>query len=254
MQVGSALPESEQPGEWPWAKVLAYFAANHKQGEHVAFEGPTGSGKSTLALELLIERGNRRAADRRPTRVTILETKRRDRTMNALQGLGWKRITRLDEWPPAYGDEHTIVWPPAARASVKVNPQKPLFVAVLDEVEESGNQILYLDEVADFTDSERDGGFGLGGTLSIYWRRSRSNGVSLFAATQRPVAVPRLMWDSSSWMFLFRPEDLDDLKRIAEISGCRELVLEVVPTLEQHEFLMIRRRPVRLAIISRVEL
>ena len=248
------VPESYEPGFWAWPDVLAYFAAEHKQGEHVSFEGPTGSGKTTLALELLIARGERRAADRRPTRVAILETKRRDRSLNALQGLGWKRITRVDEWPPPYGEEHAIVWPAAGRASAKKNPQKPLFVEVLDEVEESGNQILYLDEVADFTDSERDGGFGLGGTLSIYWRRSRSNGVSLFASTQRPVAVPRLMWDSSSWMFLFRPEDLDDLKRIAEISGHRELVLDVVPQLEQHEFLMIRRRPVRLVIISRVEL
>lgn len=74
----------------------------------------------------------------------------------------------------------------------------------------------------------------------------------MVAATQRPVAVPRLMWDSSSWFFLFRPEDEDDLKRIAQLSGFKELALDIVPRLDMHEFLMLRRRPDRIAVISQV--
>ncbi len=239
---------------WPWADVLDFFAAEHKQGEHVSFEGPTGSGKTTLAVELLLARGSRRASDGRPARVTILETKRRDTTMQQLLALGWNRVTKPDQWPPSYGEEHTIVWPPKGRASSGWTAQRPLFVQVLDEIDASGSQILYIDEIADFTDYEKDGGMALGGMLSQYWRAQRSNKVSLLAGTQRPANVPRIMWDSSSWLFLWRPEDDEDVKRIAEISGDKGLTLQVLPTLGNHEFLMIRRRPSRLAVVSQVSL
>lgn len=249
----AAIPEEVvKVPRWSWDEVREYFATQHKLGEHVAIEGPTGTGKTTLALELLVARGARPAKDRRPTRVTVLETKRRDRTTQALFGLGWSRVTKIDEWPPNFGEEHTVVWPAPGPTSAASRPQKPLFLHVLDEIEESGQQIVYLDEAADFTDPESEGGFGLRGMLSIYWRRSRSAGISLVAATQRPVAVPRLMWDSSSWFFLFRPEDEDDLKRIAQLSGFKELALDIVPRLDMHEFLMLRRRPDRIAVISQV--
>ena len=251
-QAKAALPESERPGLWPWPQVRDYFALNHKQGEHVSAEGPNGSGKTTLMLELLIERGQRRAANGRPAHVTILETKRRDKTMEGLLGLGWKRITRIDEWPPAYGEEHVVVWPPAGDLRTRADRMKAFFETVLAEIDESGAQILYIDEAATFSLPKPDG-FGFRGYLNNYWKESRSNGISLFAGTQRPVDVPRPMWSEPYWLFLFRPEDEDDLKRVAELSGSKQLVLEVLPQLDHHQFLMLRRRPERIAVVSEVE-
>lgn len=252
----AARPSPALADVWPWPEVVAYFTAEHELGEHVVLLGRTGGGKTTLSVELLIARGTRRASDGRPTRIAILETKRRDKTMQPLLSLGWKRITKPDEWPPQLGDEHTIVWPVPGKASSGWAAQKPLYVHVLDEVDESGNQIVYLDEVADFTDYEKDGGLGLAGMLSRYWRAQRSNGVSLFATTQRPANVPRIMWDSASWLILFRPRDLDDLKRVGELGGNKELVLEIVPHLRPFEFLMLHDAPGSplVPIVSKVEL
>jgi hypothetical protein len=53
---------------------------------------------------------------------------------------------------------------------------------------------------------------------------------------------------------IFRPEDEEDLKRVAQLSGQKALVLDVVPQLDTHEFLLLRRRPERWAVVSQVEL
>lgn len=62
------------------------------------------------------------------------------------------------------------------------------------------------------------------------------------------------MWSEPYWLLIFRPEDEDDLKRVAQLSGSKQLVLETVPTLGPHEFLLLRRRPERVAFVSEVQL
>lgn len=246
-------PSPIQIERWPWEKVCTYFAETHKLGEHVSIEGPTGSGKSTLTRALMVERGMRRAKDGRPTRIVGLVTKRRDSTMSALLTIGWKRITKLEDWPPAYGEEHTLAWPPPGDLRNRGVRQAPFFEGILSEVEESGNQIVWINEAATFS-LARPEGFGFRSYLNVYWKDERSNHVSLVAETQRPCDVPRPMWSEPWWLFLFRPEDEDDLKRVAELSGNKRMVLEVLPQLDTHEFLMMRRRPERLAAISQVEI
>lgn len=129
-----------------------------------------------------------------------------------------------------------------------------MFARVLDEIDASGNQIVYVDEAAYF-ERALPNGLGLSRYLEQYWTLARSNGVSLFAATQRPRRVSVSMWSEPYWLFLFRPEDLQDLKRVAELSGYHDLVREVVPELGDHDFLMLRRRGrERGAVVSTVEL
>lgn len=128
---------------------------------------------------------------------------------------------------------------------------RPIFEEVLNEIDESGNQIVFIDEAAYF-ERPAPNGLGLARYLEEYWTLSRSNGVSLVAGTQRPFRVSRSMWSEPYWLFLFRPEDEEDLKRVAQLSGNKELVMQVLPTLGEHEFLMLRRRPERIAVISQV--
>lgn len=238
----------------PWGNVRDYFAAEHSLGEHVATEGPNGSGKSVLMLELLKARGTRTTRSGRPVSITVLEGKTRDKTVSALiTADGWKRITQVKDWPPGYGEEHCVVWPKGGSSTIAIAAQSRMFAAVLEEAFDSGNQILYIDEAAYF-ETPRPRGLGLGTVMDRYWREARSNGVSLFAGTQRPVRVSRSMWSEPYWLFIFRPEDEDDLKRVAQLSGRKQLVLDVVPGLGPHEFLMLRRRPEQVAVISQVSL
>lgn len=249
-----ATRRMEEPTETvprvPWASVRGYFAANHELGEHVAIEGPTGSGKSVLALSLLLARGERTTVNGRPVSITIMAVKPRDRTLSAL---GWRRMTDLKDWPPPYGDEQVILWPSYGDPSTVAARQRRVFEPALREIMQSGNQIVYIDEVAYFEQKPPDG-LDLGALLTQYWFMSRAVGVSLMGATQRPTRVSRSMWSEPYWLFIFRPEDEDDLKRVAELSGSKRLVLDVVPRLGTHEFLMLRRRPERIAVISQVEM
>lgn len=235
----------------PFETVRDYFAEEHKLGEHVATEGPTGSGKTTVILELLEARGKRTTVHGRPVSITIFEVKRRDSTMSKMLSRGWVRISNAKGWPPAYGEEHAILWPPAGDVGTRANRMRPLFETVLNEIDASGNQIVFIDEAAYF-ERPKPNGLGLARYLEEYWTLSRSNGVSLVAGTQRPRRVSRSMWSEPYWLILFRPEDEEDLKRVAQLSGFKDLVMEVLPTLGEHEFLLLRRRPKRVALISQV--
>ena len=232
-------------------EVRDYFAAEHKLGEHVALEGPNGAGKTMLALELLEARGERTTVAGRPVSITIFEVKRRDATMARMLAAGWHRVKSAKEWPPAYGEEHSIVWPPIGDIGTRAPRMRAIFEPILNEIDASGNQIVFIDEAAYF-ERPRPNGLGLARYLEEYWTLARSNGVSLVAGTQRPTRVSRSMWSEPYWLFLFRPEDEDDLKRVAQLSGAKQLVMEVLPTLGPHEFLMLRRRPERIAVVSQV--
>lgn len=245
-----AKTETQTVPRASWPEILAYFAKNHRLSEHVAIEGPNGSGKSVLALSLLQERGKKTTVDRRPVSITVMGVKPKDRTLDML---GWRRMRNLDDWPPPYGDEQVILWPTYGDPATVAARQKAIFEPALREIMQSGNQIVYIDEAAYFEENPPNG-LGLGALMTQFWYMSRSNGVTLMAATQRPVKVSRSMWSEPYWLFIFRPEDEDDLKRVAELSGSKQLVLDVVPTLDTHEFLMLRRRPERLAVISQVEM
>ena len=80
----------------------------------------------------------------------------------------------------------------------------------------------------------------------------RASGISVVASTQRPRRVPIAMWSEPYWLVIFRPDDEEDLKRVAQLSGQKALVLEIVPQLDAHEFLMLRRRPEQMAVVSQV--
>jgi energy-coupling factor transporter ATP-binding protein EcfA2 len=232
----------------PWEAFSQVFAGAHKQGEHVAIVGPTGSGKSVLELELAKIIGARTTRQGKPASVTVLATKPRDDTV---AGLGWPV---LKSWPPSYGQEHNIVWPKARTPSTAARDQRKVFGPLLDAIYHEGGQAVVIDEAAYF-ERPLPKGLGLAPTLEQYWSSARSLKLTLVAATQRPRLVSRSMWSEPSWVFVFRPEDRDDLKRVAELSGRRDEVLELTELLGGFEFLAVRRQRAgqRELYVSRVE-
>lgn len=232
-----------------WEAFAAMFARAQRQGEHVAIVGQTGSGKTVLGLELAKIVGNRRTARGRPASVVILASKPRD---DRLRALGWPVIR---SWPPSYGQEHAIVWPKARTPSTAMRDLRRVFGPLLDTIYHEGGQTVVIDEAADFEDALPNG-MGLAGTLTRYWRTGRSLKLTLIAGTQRPRRVSVSMWTEPSWVFAFHIDDRDDLKRVADLSGSREDVLELVPRLGGFEFLCVRRQRagMRHLYVSRVEM
>lgn len=232
----------------PWESFARVFAGAHKQGEHVAIVGRTGSGKSVLELELARIIGARTTKQGRPASVTVLVTKPRDDTVAAL---GWPV---LKSWPPSYGQEHNVVWPKASKPSTAAREQRAVFGPLLDAIYHEGGQTVCIDEAAYF-ERPLPNGLGLSGTMEQYWSSARSLKLTLVATTQRPRKVSVSMWSEPSWLFAFYVKDREDLKRVADLSGVKDDVLELVPRLGGFEFLCVRRQAdgTEALYVSRVE-
>lgn len=211
------------------------FSRAHKQGEHVSIVGQTGSGKSVLGLSLCRIIAARKGKDGRPARVIVLATKPRDDTVTAL---GWPIIKK---WPPAYGQEHCVIWPKGGDPDTVAQRQRRIFRPLMNAIYHEGGQTVYIDEASYFERPLPDG-LALASTMEQYWTSARSLKITLIAGTQRPRHVSRSTWSEPSWVFIFAPDDEDDLRRVAEMSGSREQVLDIAEKLGPHEFLCVRRQ------------
>lgn len=221
-----------EPTVLQWPQFQEYFLSRHQAGEHIAIVAPTGSGKTLLGVELCKLLGTRMGKDRRPARVVILNFKPRDDTISALD---WPVVTK---WPPSFGEEHCIVWPKGGAASGRARRQRMVFGPLLDQIDLEGGQTVYIPEAAYF-ERPLPKGLSLGGTMEQFWSTARSNKLTVISDTQRPREVTRLMWSEPTWKFIFRVEDADDLKRVAEMSGQKVAVWHNVPRLGGFEFLCV---------------
>lgn len=210
------------------------------QPEHMAILGPTGSGKSYLGTHLLNERVKRSGAH-----AVILATKPADSTVQRMVAKGWK-LRRT--WPPEYGENKVIFWPPSGRPGEGVAKQRRAVFQMMDELwKPDSNTILMFDEIAYV-----EGELRLQPLVTKYWRESRALGITIMAMTQRPRGVSRYMHSEPTWSVAFRPDDEDDATRVAEIIGGRKEYKPVLLELEPHEFVIVRRRT-REAYISKLE-
>lgn len=239
-----------------WPEFQRLFYAEHKQGEHVALVGQTGSGKSTCELELAKIVGMKKGKDGRPARVVVLGNKPRDDTLMALHTRdGWPIIK---QWPPSYGEEHSIVWPRGGTASTMAARHRAVYKPLVDVIYAEGGQTLVIDEAAYFEEPAPEG-LGMAPAMRQIWSGARSNRLTMIAGTQRPRNVTRLMWSEPSWVIVFPPDDIDDLKRVAEMSGRKRAVLEIADPedgqLGGFEFLCIKRKRggQRALYVSRVD-
>lgn len=246
-------PELGELRVMPWPEFSEFFRSHHRQGEHVSIVGPTGSGKTVLGLSLCELVGSRRITrgpyKGRPSFVAVLATKPRDDSVSAL---GWPVVS---EWPPPYGKERCVIWPGGGDPRKRAANQRQDFEAVLLASWRMEAVAIYIDEAAYF-ERRKPHGLQLGDLLERYWQEARSLKITLIAGTQRPRRVTRAMWSEPAWVMIFPPDDQDDLKRVAELTGRREEVFAVADELGPYEFLCLRRAPGgrrRELIVSRVD-
>lgn len=245
---------SDEPAEEiprvPWETLARAISDHFEQGMHIAIVGPTSSGKTVLGTELVTLLAARTAKDGRPSRVAAFGTKPRDKSLTALTRRGFVKIKK---WPPSYGQEHVIVWPKYGEPDSAMERMSRVYRKLLNRIFSEGGQTIYIDELATFTESLPEG-MGLARVINQFFTTARSLDISLIVATQRPRNVPRSTWSEPSLVFIFSPDDDDDLKRVAEI-GRKQAVLDAVPSLDNHEFLFVGRRGAfqRKLCISRVE-
>jgi energy-coupling factor transporter ATP-binding protein EcfA2 len=218
-------------------QFIEMFAAAHKQGQHISLVGPNGTGKTTVAIVLCEIVGAKKTRSGAPSRVVVLGIKPRDATLDKLKAAGWPVIK---EWPPGYGEEHCIVWPKATRASTEAKTHRQVFGPLMDRIYLEGRQTVYIDEAAYF-ERPMPYGLGMGGMMEKIWTTARANKLTMIAGTQRPRNVTRSMWSEPQWVFVFPPDDEDDLKRVAEMSGRKQEVIDIADKLGPYEFLCIRR-------------
>ncbi len=216
----------------PWSVVgpefisLWGYPGGKFDPEHVEILGPTGSGKTHLEVTILQWR-----ARARDSAIVFFATKQLDKTIGKL---GFETV---NTWKGVQDNRQCVYWP---RTKLLGRARHAYMAAKIDDILgrlwSAGSTIVAFDEIASLEEFSPE----LKGTIKMYWREARSQGITIVAMKQRPQGVQRDMHSESSWMACFRPKDEDDAKRYAEILGGRRGWSPVLMSLDRqkHEFIL----------------
>jgi hypothetical protein len=231
----------EHVEEAPWSYVLDTFAHVWEQGEHVSLLGKNGSGKTTLAFQLLAVRKY----------VVILLTKRHDDLYPMAGRLGYRMLGPNDDRPDPRVEGRVAVHIPSEHLTRQAAAEQADDIReLLGELWAQRGWTVYLDEVASLADN-----LGLAPELRQFWKEARSSRITLVAGTQRPARVPLEMYDQPRFLFFWRNNSREALKRLADMHGPDpEIVRQIVVQLDRFEVLivdtitdeLVRSRPPKL--------
>lgn len=179
--------------------------------KHVLICGTTGTGKSFLAEQYL--KGYKY--------VIKLDTKdetseRRRKAQSPWEGLtegkDFTVCSNLDELDNIDTDK-IIFNPPYFEQT------EELFNAFFDWVFLRENTIVWIDEVMGIGTSNR-----MPRSLLRIYTQGRSKNVGLWACSQRPAGIPTIILANSDYYFIFNLNNVNDRKRMYEMTGCREML------------------------------
>jgi hypothetical protein len=192
---------------------------------NVALVGSAGSGKTTLAREILDLRDY----------VCVFGTKTADASL--YEPLRKRGYVLRDQWNPENTHERRVIFRPPLKAPTPdaLEAQRAAFQGALLRVFQTGGWTLYFDEVRYLSQTLK-----LANELDLLWLQGRSLGVVMVAGTQRPVSVPRNMFEQSRFSFLWRIPGRDDRRTASDDQGAaRDVVFETAAILPPHECLFV---------------
>lgn len=212
--------------------------------------GPTGTGKSTVLRAILPRRYDAGGS------VCVVGTKTRDATLDA-----WARhdhLTRVDTWPPRWPgrwwnrpptddwSRRVMLWP-RLHTMADVRDMGELVRHAMDSMFVAGGWCLVADELWYWCAE-----MGLAHELKTWWSQGRSAGLTLVGATQRPVDIPLLAYNSATHLFLFSDNDEANLARISGLGGLPSREIRgMVSALPFHDVLYVNTRR-RVVLRTRV--
>ena len=168
----------------------------------------------------------------------MLATKNRDESLYPkLQAKGYKLTGDPDL---DYQKTPRVIFRPKLEAPTgeAQEEQREAFRRLLVNVFNEGGWCLYGDEIRYLSQN-----LGLSTELETLWLQGRSMGVSMVVATQRPVSIPVLAFESATHLFLFRATDRTNIQRMSEFGGADvDLIRYTVPRLPRYEVLYVDTR------------
>lgn len=183
---------------------------------------PTQTGKSTLASYLVARRGQ----------VVVLCAKTKDDNLRRR----YADYTKITDWPPPRGKNHVMLWPKVkATAALTMKEQQTVFKKCLDYVNMRGAWCVVDDEshwMAQFLRLDKE--------IAILHHQGSSNAVTMVNLTQRPSWIPKIIYSSSSHVFIGKTSDRDDLKALSNLGGVdAKMIADTVQRIGRHDLLYI---------------
>ena len=216
-----------------WDEFLSEF--RWRQGEHLTTIGPTGSGKTVLNRALLAQWRY----------VVVLGVKNRDPELyGPFQQQGYELVRHFNPDVPAGATSQRVLFVPQTSEHGAAGRKKKgaAFRTALNDIYDAGDWTVYADDVQYLADQLR-----LDTELEELWMLGRSEGVTLVASSQEPVDIPVMAYGMATHLFLYGNPDLRRAQRMAELTGMnREIAVETILALPEHEFLYINRKTRRM--------
>jgi hypothetical protein len=214
----------------PWDQFIRQYPLRLyplKEAQHITLIGRQGSGKTTLAVKGILPLFKY---------VAVMATKAIDSSLYPpLQAAGYRTT---DNPALDYRKTPKALFKPALASPTReaIASQREAFRAVLAVIFNEGNWVVYADEIRYLADN-----LGLTTELETLWLQGRSLKVTMIAATQNPVGIPREAFDQANHLFIWRQTEKQRVDRISEMVGTEsDLIRALVPSLPSHEALYVR--------------
>ena len=224
-----ATDTSRTPRRLSWPEVRSYLSAEWEPGQHFSVLAPTGYGKSYLVTKGLLPLWSH---------TLILDVKGDDATLASAGHRSTKGYP--SRWDLLLAGEDSQRW--------RIHPGgfskglRPAWHDVFAQVWRSGADkdtatwTVYADETRLLADPQY---LGMKAWLDALWISGRSRGLTLIAGTQAPRWVPSSFYDQPRWLAIGQVRDRNTLRRLSEIGGDTEMMMDTVPRLGWHEFLFL---------------
>lgn len=190
--------------------------------EHLTVYGPSGTGKSQFLGEVHTQRARLRGSA-----VVGVITKPYDKT---LLSMGWKSG---DSYPPGYKENPYLFLAKAKGISRESRlAQRAKVLALMHKLWRPGsNTVVWWDELPYIQND-----LALKREVGTFYREGRALGLSNSGSLQRPAGSDRLVHSEAGWSVAFKPRDVDDATRVAEIFGDRALYRAVLMDLNRDTY------------------